>query len=69
MTQEDIKKFLIGCGERKDEEPAIFCAELEHIKNVYEYIQQNLPQKDIQDLLHEHPVIFVPLEDCAGSGC
>ena len=67
VTQEDIKKFLIGWGERKKEdEPAIFCTDLKHLKNVYEYIQQNLPQKDIQDLLHEHPVMFVPLEDRSG---
>ena len=67
VSQEDIKKFLTGWGERKkDDEPAIFCAKLQHIKAVYEYIQQNMPQKDIQDLLHNHTVIFVPLENHVG---
>ena len=67
VSQEDIKKFLIGWGERKkDNEPGILCAKLLHIKAVYEYMQQNMPQKDIQDLLHNYPVIFVPLEDRAG---
>ncbi|KAK3086464.1 hypothetical protein FSP39_018803 [Pinctada imbricata] len=61
VSKSEIMQFLIKWGERKDK-PAIFCTTLKHIRFVYEYIQQNFSQKEIQDLFLENSIIFVPLE-------
>ena len=37
-----------------------FTTSLNHIKTVYTYLHDNLTPKQAQDLVHQHPVIFIP---------
>lgn len=58
---ETIKNFLLSWSEReKPELPAVFFTSLGHIKNVYQYLGNHLSKHELQNLLHEKPVIFVP---------
>ncbi|XP_064610417.1 uncharacterized protein LOC135474759 [Liolophura sinensis] len=58
---------LVSWAKREDhKEPAVFCTTIKHIKTVYQFLFDRLSAKEAQDLLHEHPVIFVPVEDNAG---
>jgi len=56
-----VKDHLLQWGEReKEDEPAVFCTSLEHMKTVYSYLSDNLRRQEIQELLREKPVIFIP---------
>ena len=35
---------------------------------VYEYLHDNLPPKELQDLFHSHPVLFVPQANMSELG-
>ncbi|XP_041376442.1 protein NO VEIN-like isoform X2 [Gigantopelta aegis] len=63
-----VKELLIESGARSDNNgddgdktaPAIFKTCMSHVKSIYQYLNDNLGQKELQDLFHEHPVIFIP---------
>ena len=58
-----MKDCLMKWSERNadtPEEPARFISTLRHIKDVYKYLQDNLPPKDLQDLLRVYNAIFYP---------
>lgn len=61
VSTETVKNYLLSwsCRE-KDEVAAIFCTSLSHMKSVYRYLDTNLRKKELQELLCENPVIFVP---------
>ena len=43
-----------------DEELREMTTSLTHMRAVYRFLQQNLPPKQLQDLFHAHPAIFLP---------
>ncbi|KAK7114721.1 uncharacterized protein [Littorina saxatilis] len=58
-----VRDALVEWGKRDPKtpnEPAIFCTSLMHMKHVYNYLYENLPPKEAQDLFHQHQVIWVP---------
>ncbi|XP_061196696.1 uncharacterized protein LOC133204972 [Saccostrea echinata] len=58
---QDLKKFLIDWGKRDLEQtPKIFITTKYHISNVYLWLSNQLPPIETQELLQNHPVIFVP---------
>ena len=64
-----MKDCLIKWSAREEENPDVtrFITPLRHIKDVYKYLQDNLPPKQLQDLLHEHSAIFYPCTPEAAS--
>ncbi len=64
ITIEVVMDCLTKWCRRDDEaehpEPAEFHTTLGHIKFLYNYLQENLPPKQLQDLLMSCPFIFVP---------
>ena len=66
-----MKDNLIKWSTRHEDnpdEPTRFISSLRHIKDVYKFLQDNLPPKDLQDLLHNHSAIFYPCTpDAAGN--
>ena len=65
-----MKDCLIKWSAREKEspdEPTRFITTLRHIKDVYKYLQENLPPKQLQDLLHDHSAIFYPCSPEAAS--
>ncbi|KAJ8302744.1 hypothetical protein KUTeg_019140 [Tegillarca granosa] len=62
VSIDEIKKNLIKWSLReKPDIPTIFCALPSHIESVYKYLYENLPPKQLQELLHDNPIIFVPI--------
>lgn len=63
----DVKTVLdslVSWARREDQKKAaVFRTSLQHIKGVYQFLFERLSPKESQDLLHEHPVIFVPVDD------
>ncbi|XP_062567288.1 uncharacterized protein LOC134229558 [Saccostrea cucullata] len=58
---QDLKKFLTDWGKRDSEQtPKIFITTKYHISNVYLWLSNQLPPIETQELLQNHPVIFVP---------
>lgn len=59
----DVRSRLIQWATRKGpkNEKAIFQTSLMHIKQVYGYLVDSLPPKQIQELFDNHPIIFVPV--------
>ena len=56
-----VKDHLLKWSERNEEDsPVEFCTTLEHMKTLYHYLYSMLPQKEVQDLFQNNPVIFVP---------
>ncbi len=56
-----VKSLLIGWSKRDSETPDVpaeFHTHMSHVRSVYAYLQENLPPKDLQDLVYQHPVIF-----------
>ena len=59
----DLERLLIRWSKREKEEPETFTTSLVHMNHVYKHLQENLPPKRLQELLQNHPVIFVPDDD------
>ncbi|XP_025076268.1 uncharacterized protein LOC112553340 isoform X4 [Pomacea canaliculata] len=65
-----LRNALVSWGKRTPktpDEPATFVSSLQHLKNVYGYLCDNLTPKEAQDLFHLHPVIFVPVACVEGN--
>ena len=61
ITIETVKNYLLKwCSRDKAEEPASFCTSLNHMKNIYIYLSEELKRHEFQDLFREKPVYFVP---------
>ena len=59
----DLERLLIRWSKREKEEAETFTTSLVHMNHVYKHLQENLPPKRLQELLQNHPVIFVPDDD------
>ena len=58
-----IVQFLTEWCSRSEDaplEPARFITSLNHIKDVYRYLESDLSPKKLQDLLHDYNAIFYP---------
>ena len=65
-----VKELLIEVGCRSEDNkttPTIFETCMSHVKSIYHYLNENLGLKELQDLFHEHPVIFVPEKKTAAD--
>ena len=61
VTSENMKSYLLDwCSRGNTEEPATFCTSLQHMKNVYLYLCNNVTRQELQGLFRENPVYFVP---------
>lgn len=61
VSMETMKNYLLSWSQReKPELPTVFHTSLFHMKNVYRYIGDNLSKHDLQSLLREQPIVFVP---------
>ncbi|XP_045191511.2 uncharacterized protein LOC123548375 [Mercenaria mercenaria] len=61
VSLETVKSYLLQwCERTKDDFPASFFTSLEHMKHVYAYLGNELKKHDLQDLLRNNPVFFVP---------
>ena len=61
VTIETVKNFLLEwCSRSKEDEPAVFCTSLMHMKNIYMYLSNELKRHEFQNLLRDKPVYFVP---------
>lgn len=74
ITVDFMKECLVKWATRSEDnpdEPARFITTLLHIKGVYRFLQENLPPKHLQDLLHHQSAIFYPVttEATANPDC
>ena len=61
VTIETIKEYLLQWCFRSDTGvPAVFCTSLGHMKQVYSYLHTQLSKGELQNLLLDNPVFFVP---------
>ena len=61
VSTEDLKSYLLDwCSRENEEEPATFCTSLQHMKNIYLYLSNNLTGLELQNLFRDNPVYFVP---------
>ena len=61
VTVDLLQGLLVKWGLRQvAEEPAELKTSVLHVKAMYNYFYDHLSPKQLQDLFHDHPVIFVP---------
>lgn len=61
---ETVKQLVLNWGQREDaSKPSRFCTSPDHIKAVYTCLFDNLPPKQLQDITHDNPTIWVPQPD------
>lgn len=61
LTTDIVLELLVRWGTRTAiNMPQVFKTSLSHMKAVYMFLHDRLPPKQLQDLFHDHPVIFVP---------
>ena len=64
LTPHLLVELLVTWSVRKAlSTPCELLTSLAHIKAVYTFLHEQLPPKDMQDLFHSYPVIFVPQAD------
>ena len=62
---ETVKEYLLRwCARKEDNEATLFCTSLSHMKQVYSYLSKELNKGQLQSLLRDHPVYFVPMRPC-----
>jgi hypothetical protein len=57
-----------GSARKQENSPATFCTFPHHMTAVYRYLSENLTRKDLQDLVHDNPVIWVPEQATSQPG-